>query len=126
MAAWIRRTLWIAFALTLLLQLVVLYVPSAPAGPGIPGFDKLVHTGVFLLPAALGVVAGIRAAWLAAGLAVHAVVSELVQLTLLPARAGDVWDVVADLVGVALGTALGLAVRHRIRARASAAAVRDA
>lgn len=112
--------LWAAFTLTVLVQLVVLYVPSTPAGPGIPGFDKLVHAGVFLLPAAVGVLAGIRVAWLVAALVLHAIVSELVQLALLPARAGDVWDVVADLVGVALGTAIGVIVQRRVRARATA------
>ncbi|GEK79045.1 hypothetical protein ABA31_03960 [Agrococcus baldri] len=100
------------FAAALLVQLVVLYWPSPPGGPGIPGLDKLVHAGVFLAPALAGVLAGIRPAWLGAALVAHAVASELVQQWLLPERSGDVWDAVADVVGVALGIALGLLVRR--------------
>jgi VanZ family protein len=36
-------------------------------------------------------------------LAGYAAVSELVQAALLSTRSGDVWDLVADLVGVAAG-----------------------
>lgn len=116
MTIWAARALWTAFALAIVLQLVVLYAPSTPAGPGLPGFDKFVHAGVFLLPAALGTLAGIRATWLAAALALHAIVSEVLQHLLLPARAGDVWDVAADLVGVAIGVALGLSLLRRAAA----------
>jgi VanZ family protein len=121
-----RRALWVAFALTILLQLIVLYVPSTPGGPGIPGFDKLVHTGVFLLPAALGILAGLHVAWLTTALALHAIASEAIQHLMLSQRSGDVWDVVADLVGVVVGTAIGLAVRRRTREHASASATRGA
>ena len=38
--------------------------------------------------------------------AAHAVVSEVVQGALLPMRAGDPFDVLADLTGVALGVLL--------------------
>lgn len=120
MTTWARRALWAAFALALALQLVVLYLPSTPAGPGIPGFDKLVHAGIFLLPAALGVLLGLRIGWLVVVLAAHAVASELVQLTLLPERAGDVWDVVADLIGIALGVVVGLIARPGRRAPSAA------
>jgi VanZ family protein len=106
-----RRLVWALFGLAVLLQLVVLYLPRTPDGPGIPGFDKLVHAGIFLLPAALGVLAGLRPVLLGAILAAHAVLSEVVQHLLLPARAGDAWDVVADLVGLVLGLAIGIALR---------------
>ncbi|MDR5699386.1 VanZ family protein [Agromyces aerolatus] len=121
-----RLALWVAFGFAIVVQLVVLYVPSAPSGPGIPGFDKLVHAGIFLVPAVLGVLAGARVVWLAAVLAVHAFASEALQHLLLPERAGDVWDVVADLAGLALGLAIGLGAQHLARGRRRDAAHRGA
>lgn len=109
-----RRPLWLAaLALAVVVQLVVLYLPSPPEGPGIPGLDKVVHVGVFAAPALAGVLGGLRPAVLGAALAAHAVVSELLQHALLAERSGDAWDVVADLVGVALGLAVGVALRRR-------------
>jgi len=102
------------FILAILLQLVVLYAPSTPAGPAVPGLDKVVHAGVFFLPGALGLLAGVRVRWLAVVLALHAVLSELVQHVLLPLRAGDPWDVIADLVGLGLGVLVGGLLRRRI------------
>lgn len=115
-----RRAAWAAFALAIVLQLVALYWPSPPGGPGIPGLDKLVHATVFLLPAALGVVAGIRPLWLGSALGAHAVISELVQQLALPERSGDVWDAVADVIGIAVGLAVGVAIRRRLRRHAGA------
>ena len=43
--------------------------------------------------------------YLVPGLAAYAVASELIQRQLLPTRAGDLRDVVADLVGIALAVA---------------------
>lgn len=108
-----RRLARPLFVVAVLLQLVVLYVPSTPEGPDVPGVDKLVHLAVFLLPAVLGALAGIRLVLLAALLAGHAVLSEVIQQVALPARSGDPWDVVADLVGVALGIAIGAALQRR-------------
>lgn len=108
-----RRPLWLAaLALAVVVQLVVLYLPSPPEGPGIPGLDKVVHVGVFAAPALAGVLGGLRPAVLGAALAAHAVVSELAQHALLAERSGDAWDVAADLVGVALGLAVGVALRR--------------
>lgn len=119
MGSWSRIARWAPFAVALFLQLIVLYAPSTPEGPGIPGFDKVVHVGVFLLPALLGALAGIPVGWLGGLLAAHAVVSEIVQDRFLPGRAGDIWDVVADLVGVAIGLAVGAAIRSTLRRRAA-------
>ncbi len=102
------------FALAILLQLVVLYAPSTPAGPAIPGLDKIVHAGVFFLPGVIGLLAGVRMRWLALVLALHAVLSELVQHAWLPLRAGDPWDVLADLAGLGLGLLVGALLRRRI------------
>lgn len=65
--------------------------------------DKVVHLALFALLAFTTrwrfgpVVTGLAA------VAAYAVASELVQGALLRERSGDVYDVVADLVGVALG-----------------------
>ena len=112
---WLRdRRVWSAlFALAVVVQLLALYWPNPPQGGGAPGLDKVVHAGVFLAPALLGLLAGLPAVVLAPLLIAHAVVSELVQHFLLPGRAGDPWDAVADIVGVAVGLAIGSALLLR-------------
>jgi hypothetical protein len=92
-----------AFGVALALQLIVLYAPNAPAGPEIPGLDKVIHASIFAAPALAALMVGIRARWALAILAVHAPISELIQHFALPHRNGDVLDVMADLGGVALG-----------------------
>ena len=119
-AAGRRRALLAGFALAIVLQLVALYAPSTGDAPSIPGADKLVHLGIFLLPALLGVLAGVRPLWLGLALVAHAGASEVVQHLLLPERSGDVWDAVADVVGVGIGVAVGVALRRRGQARAAA------
>jgi VanZ family protein len=100
-----------AFAAAVLLSLYVLFWPS-PAGGGVavPGADKAVHAGLFLLltgTAALrfGAVLPVLALAL-----VYAGASELVQAALLAERSGDAWDVLADAVGAVAGWLL---VRRR-------------
>lgn len=100
------RGVWLGLlVLSLLLQLVVLYAPSAPGGPELNGLDKVVHATVFGAPALAALLAGLPRRWVLGLLALHAPVSELVQATVLPSRDGDVWDGVADVTGV--GLALG-------------------
>lgn len=123
-STWSGRVAWVLFALAVLVQLVVLYVPTTPEGPGLPGFDKLVHASVFLLPAAFGVIAGIPLVPLAAVLAAHAVLSEVLQHLVLPGRSGDPWDALADLLGVALGLAIGATLRRRADRRHASRALR--
>ncbi len=93
-----------AFAAVGLLSLAVLFWPS-PAGGGVavPGADKAVHLGLFLLlavTAALRFGAVVRVLVLALA---YAAGSELVQASLLAERSGDAWDVLADAVGAAVG-----------------------
>lgn len=98
------RLLWRwAFLATLVVQLIVLYVPRAPASPHVNGFDKVIHLSIFAAPALAALIVGIRARWALGILAVYAPISELVQHFLLPHRTGDVFDVIADLSGVLLG-----------------------
>ncbi|MFC7489388.1 MULTISPECIES: VanZ family protein [unclassified Knoellia] len=102
----------------LLLQLGVLYAPSGGGAPPFAHFDKLVHCAVFALPVFLALLVRLPFTPVVIALAAHAPVSEIVQATLLPKRAGDPWDVVADLVGVCLGVAaahLGLRRAKRDR-----------
>ncbi|MGL5857104.1 MAG: VanZ family protein [Angustibacter sp.] len=94
---------WLLFAGTVLLQLVVLYAPRAPGvGTGV-GLDKVVHVAVFGAVAVAAARVGLRRGVTAGALAVHAVLSEVLQASVLPQRSGDPWDVVADCVGVVLG-----------------------
>jgi VanZ family protein len=96
--------------LSVAVQLVVLYSPDG-GGPALfPQADKVVHLLVFLVPVALAVVAGFRRRAVVAVFAAQAVLSEVVQATVLPNRSGDVLDAVADLAGVALGVLVGTAV----------------
>lgn len=112
MSAHLRRA---ALALAVVVHLAVLYAPRVPSvgAAGVPGSDKLAHAGVFALVVAAAMWAGIPARWVVPIALAHAVVSELVQHLLLPARSGDVWDSVADVVGVGLGWALAELVRRR-------------
>ncbi|MFV0458798.1 MAG: hypothetical protein ACK5MT_08550 [Actinomycetales bacterium] len=107
--------MWLAiFVLVLLVQMYGIYRPSGGGPMLFPYADKVFHAGSF---AAVGYAAvrafvrpgpdprpGRRAlAWVVGLLVAHAVLSELIQAWLLPARSGDPLDALADLLGVALG-----------------------
>jgi hypothetical protein len=94
-----------AFGLALLVHLVVLYAPRAPAAPGPVWLDKVVHVTIFAAVALTAARAGLRRGPVLLALAAHALVSELLQWQLLPDRSGDPWDAVADLAGVVAGWA---------------------
>ncbi len=109
-----RPVLLAAAAVAVVVQCLVLYAPQAPGTEPFPNADKVVHATVFLVPALLGLAARLPWRAVAAALAAHAVLSEVVQGVLLPHRSGDPWDAVADLVGVALALlAWWLAGRRR-------------
>ncbi|MFL6176875.1 MAG: VanZ family protein [Ornithinibacter sp.] len=97
-------------ALAVAVQIVVLYSPEGGGAALFPQADKVVHLLVFLVPVALALVAGFRRRVVVAVFGAQAVVSEVVQATLLPHRSGDVLDAVADLTGVALGVLAGTVV----------------
>ncbi|MFL6152574.1 MAG: VanZ family protein [Ornithinibacter sp.] len=105
-------------ALAVAVQLVVLYAPEGGGAALFPQADKVVHLLVFLVPVALALVAGFRRRVVVAVFGAQAVVSEVVQATLLPHRSGDVLDAVADLTGVALGVLAGTVVLRWIGSRA--------
>lgn len=86
-------------------QLAVLYWPRPPdVGGGVPGLDLLVHLLVFAVVALCAVRAGYPPAAVAAVLLAHAVVSEVAQAYVVPDRAGDWRDALADAVGTVVGT----------------------
>jgi hypothetical protein len=96
------RWRWL-LAAAVVVQIVVLYFPLSGPGGGLPGLDKVVHAAIFGAVAFTGRRAGVPLLPLVALLVAHALVSEVVQGTLLPDRDGDPWDAVADVAGTALG-----------------------
>ncbi|WP_165865723.1 VanZ family protein [Vallicoccus soli] len=92
-----------ALVVAVVVQLVVLYAPSAGGAAGVPHLDKLVHAAVFAAVAVTGRRAGLPAGPLLAVLLGHAVLSEVLQGALLPGRSGDPLDAVADAAGAVLG-----------------------
>ncbi len=111
------------FALAVLAQLVALYWPR-PVDPesSLP-VDKLVHAAIFGAVLWTGVRVGLRPGLLAAVLAVHAGVSEVIQGTVLD-RDGNVRDVLADLVGIGVVWLWVSRPRRRSKTLAAASARR--
>ncbi|HSK33947.1 MAG TPA: hypothetical protein VK903_10715, partial [Propionicimonas sp.] len=105
----VLRVLAIAF---LIVQLVAVYLPGTPDGglelPWLPGADKVVHGLIFAIPVYLFARLSGRVGLVAGLFAVHAVVSELIQWRFVPYRDGDVWDVVADLLGIGVAALAAL------------------
>lgn len=93
----------VVFAVLVLVHVAALYWPRVDIQGPASGTDKAAHVLLFLAPTVAGLLAGVRPAYVVAPLALHAPLSELVQHVVLPDRAGDVWDAVADLAGVVLG-----------------------
>jgi hypothetical protein len=96
----------VAFGVAVVVQLLVLYWPRAVSAGGAPGADKVVHLVVFAAVAWTGRAAGLPRITLLCALVAHALVSEVLQAALLPARSGDPLDVVFDAVGIAVGMLL--------------------
>lgn len=106
---------WVAAIAAVVVQLVGLYTPGSSGGEQlitITGADKVIHALLFGVPTyLLASLTGRR--WLVAAVfALHAPISELVQWRLVPYRDGDVWDLVADLVGIGVALAVGARVNR--------------
>lgn len=122
----VRLLTWALFVGACAINLYGIYAPSQPGPPLFAGFDKVAHLLSFALVMATGLLAGIRAAPLAAVLLVHAVTSELIQHALLPDRSGDPVDALTDVAGIALGWLAGhLLTRVVSRSGAPAGIDRD-
>jgi hypothetical protein len=93
------------FVLLVVVHLAVLYWPRSPSTGGLP-IDKVVHAVIFGMVLWAAARAHLPLRPVGVLLAVHAVVSELVQHYLLAGRSGDPSDSVADLAGVLIVTAL--------------------
>ncbi|MFH5824084.1 VanZ family protein [Georgenia sp. AZ-5] len=119
-----RSRRWWALALVaaLVTQVLVLYLPAVPEAPGsgVPAGDKVVHATVFAAVTLTGLAARLRPSLVVGFGVVHAVVSEVVQHTLLADRSGDPFDVLADALGVLLGWALARRLASRAARRVTA------
>ena len=109
-----RACLWL-FLVVVAVHLAALYWPRVSVQGPVAWTDKVVHVTLFAAPALVGLLAGVRPAYLLVPLALHAPVSELLQHAVLPNRSGDVWDAVADLSGVVVGATIGMVSRTRAR-----------
>jgi len=109
-----RAWLWL-FVVVVAGHLAALYWPRVSVQGPVAWTDKVVHVTLFAVPALVGLLAGVRPAYLLVPLALHAPVSELLQHAVLPNRSGDVWDAVADLSGVVVGATIGMVSRTRAR-----------
>ncbi|MPV87781.1 VanZ family protein [Georgenia ruanii] len=115
-----RRRWTVATAVALVVQVLVLYAPHAPAAAAdVPGADKVTHAVIFAAVTFTALRAGLAPALVTGFGVAHAVVSEVVQHTLLPGRTGDPLDAVADVLGVLAGVALARALTARQRRRAT-------
>ncbi|MEO3938398.1 VanZ family protein [Dermatophilaceae bacterium Soc4.6] len=100
-------------------HLAALYWPRITVEGPVAWTDKLVHPLLFLVPMLVWSRWWGRWQPVAAVLAAHAVVSEVVQHGLLPHRSGDPWDSVADLLGVGVGILAAVVLRRAGRSAAS-------
>jgi hypothetical protein len=95
----------LAFALALVANVAMLYLPVAVGPPSsLPVLDKVVHAASFALIAVTALMARVPLKVLVVLLVGEAVLSEIVQGTVTVLhRDGDWADVVADLIGGAIG-----------------------
>ena len=80
-----------------------------------PGADKLVHAGLFLLLALTARVRFGDAARVLVAVLLYAALSEVVQAVLLPRRSGDPLDLLADAAGAVVGWQLPAGGRSGLR-----------
>lgn len=100
------------FGGVMVVSLAVLFAPTAGGPQPFPYADKVVHLLLFAALAWSGQRAGVPVATLGVALVVYAVISEVIQATLLRQRSGDWTDVAADLIGLAGGLLAGARREH--------------
>lgn len=101
-----RTAVGLGAALAVAVHLLALYWPVVTVAGPVVWTDKVVHLVLFAVPTYAVGLALRRIGPVALAFAAHAVLSEVIQQTLLPGRSGDVWDAVLDLVGVLVGVLL--------------------
>ena len=102
-----------AFAVTLLVSAVVLFLPASGVPTAPAGTDKLVHLLVFAALACTGRWAGAGPIRLGLGLLAYAGLSEVVQGTALLGRSASLADGAFDAMGIVVGLlAWGWAARR--------------
>ena len=104
-----------AFAVAIVVSVVVLFTPATGVPTAPPGVDKVVHAALFAALAGTGRWAALGARGLALALLVYAAGSELVQGLDLLNRSASLADWLADAVGILLGLALGGLLSRRPR-----------
>ena len=102
-----------AFALVVLLSLVILFMPGDGVPTGLAINDKVVHGTLFAALAVTGSWAGLAWPPLAAGLLAYAGVSEVLQALLPISRDGTLGDGLADATGVVVGLVIVQVLRGR-------------
>ena len=103
----------LAFAVVVLVSLVVLFAPGPDVPPSPHNVDKLVHGSLFLALALSGSWAGIGRIALAVLLLAYAGGSELLQTIPALERDGSIADWLADAVGVLLGLLVWASITRR-------------
>ena len=108
-----RRWWWVLFLVAAAANLYMLYAPVVPGPPGGLRLDLVAHFGSFAAVTLTGLRAGLDPRWFLPVVSANAVLSEILQGTLLPNRSGDWTDVAADLLGVLVGALLAAALARR-------------
>ena len=98
-----HRAALTAFAVVVLVSLVMLFSPASDTPGGFEPNDKLVHFLLFAALAVTGRLAGVPVLRLAVGLVAYAGVSEVLQSVLPIDRHGDPRDALADVLGAVSG-----------------------
>ena len=103
-----RPGLWIAGALLLALVIVIASLLPGPVVQSVSSWDKLEHTGAYLLLALwlAGMVDRRRYMWAAAAAFLLGAAVEAAQALLTETRQGDVLDLVANATGVLVALAI--------------------
>ncbi len=112
---------WRGIVVTILFAILILILSIIP--PDIkgdtpsfyfPGMDKIIHAlmyGSFTIVVLHEFLKNryfnfIKVAWILSGIFTYSILMEIVQLTLIAYRSGDVWDILANLAGILSGAVL--------------------
>ncbi|MCF8346022.1 MAG: VanZ family protein [Bacteroidales bacterium] len=112
---------WRGIVVTILFAILILILSIIPpdisgSAPSFyfPGMDKIIHAlmyGSFTVVVLHEFLKNrhyriTTIIWILSGIFVYSVLMEILQLTLIAYRSGDVWDILANLTGILSGTGL--------------------